>query len=99
RDLIVTGVQTCALPIFGRRTEFWRRTGWAGSLRSAFASLRSFVSNPSVKDATSERRRSRASWLPPRHLDRRVRLIALLSARDREIGRASCRERVWRGGG
>ncbi len=38
-----------------------------GSLRSAFASLRSFVSNPSVKDATSERRSSRvvSSAAPP----------------------------------
>src|SRR5438270_13728137 len=70
RDLTVTGVQTCALPIYRRRSQPAR---------------------------LPERLRSRARALAPERAsvcvaDRRPRP---LQARQRQIGRASCRERVY----
>src|SRR5207253_5244958 len=93
RDGHVTGVQTCALPIFGR-------SAWTIAARSAI-SLRTCTgampSSPEVANAAS----TIAAGLPARVAARRSARAARRTRRS-EIGRASCRERVGmagRGGG
>src|SRR5690349_23026063 len=80
RDLYVTGVQTCALPI-SRPTTCWA---------TAFTV-------PSPPAATTTRSVAMAaSTAEPRSTPGSIRTT---SASGREIGRASCRERVEISGG
>src|SRR5207248_6853226 len=77
RDRTVTGVQTCALPIFIRAatpdTQGWRTaTIWIENVQHAAGMLLGFDSDIEVLSPAALRRE-----LP-----------------TREIGRASCRERV-----
>src|SRR5438876_7498220 len=73
RDGRVTGVQTCALPIY--RNFFFSQNSMKALTVSACVNITIFSGSCSsmVSRATT--------------------------ARAREIGRASCREREWRGGG
>src|SRR5438874_13252263 len=71
RYLYVTGVQTCALPIWPSRCGLaWRTGGAARARRFAQTLSRAIVGRP----ATARRNRPRLGG---------------------QIGRASCRERVW----
>src|SRR3712207_8529929 len=79
RDIGVTGVQTCALPIFfGSKQHFVaqpRSTPWSGLATLSFRS---------VEELT------RSSWRPtPRDTSRTAHCSS-----QTQIGRASCRERV-----
>src|SRR5437867_13072115 len=71
RDRTVTGVQTCALPIYRSASGRDPRAGWRGGARGA------------------PRRRTGHSPVSPA-LGRPV-----VDRGGPEIGRASCRERVW----
>src|SRR2546430_11326236 len=79
RDLTVTGVQTCALPISlpGRDSPSQRVRQGKGQWRCAGRS-----------DATDARRQGGSERY------RRAVLRGQEGGRDAEIGRASCRERV-----
>src|SRR3989440_7765416 len=77
RDLIVTGVQTCALPIFERGQR----------ARDAAAPARKVLVE--VRDATEVRMAQHARRAPGRRSAPVVHGDGL-----RQIGRASCRERV-----
>src|SRR5205085_3412467 len=85
RDLTVTGVQTCALPILGRRRA--ARIAQRKQIRAISAGAgfsRPFLLKPApAPRKTPGRRRaaSMAGWM------------AETSARSVQIGRASCRER------
>src|SRR5207249_12209777 len=85
RDRNVTGVQTCALPIF------WLPT-WS-SVRSSGTSRWLTCSEP-----TGCRTRSVSAGSSWRRETRRPALLGG-TAFQLEIGRASCRERVWGWGG
>src|SRR5207247_7807538 len=99
RDPLVTGVQTCALPIFpssgGSGGHFGApdvahavtedRDGCAGAVPSVWGSG-GHVGAPDVAHAVTEDRDGCAGAVPS-------------SGGSGEIGRASCRERGWRGGG
>src|SRR5262249_57135138 len=92
RDWSVTGVQTCALPIFPILIKNSR------SPASFFSAPHSLKTNP----ARAARRRARPRRFPHRHLVRvtRTRYLVLLvrptiaNKTLAKIGRASCRERV-----
>src|SRR5258708_21617868 len=78
RDDLVTGVQTCALPISPGRRDLAR----PGKIRRGGKDLQCLV---------------RAREAPVHHqagLNRYPPVMAGLVTRSREIGRASCRERV-----
>src|SRR5206468_4459036 len=95
RDLIVTGVQTCALPIYGTQnsgteSEAWAGGGWlsyqSGWLLDAFAIGATMYGSaplyaPADKDGTLLLGPGQKAYY----------------ALGEEIGRASCRERVWGG--
>src|SRR5205085_10818548 len=85
RDLTVTGVQTCALPI------------WTGSARSRSPADRGGVGR--WRDAHARRSGATAPAFGRgrRPADRDSAIFG--RAARQEIGRASCRERVLRGGG
>src|SRR5206468_9243392 len=82
RDLIVTGVQTCALPISsgGIFNSPPRRTAWTSRLSSGLPGTTTGPSSPPAWTASAESSRS-----PPR---------CFFGPWQPEIGRASCRERV-----
>src|SRR5690606_40696460 len=85
RDFHVTGVQTCALPIWLLAESAWAR---ASSLEMT-PSL--YIRNRACSKV----------WEPGERLFSIASLMPLMlpssisSAMWREIGRASCRERVW----
>src|SRR5690606_41091638 len=86
RDFHVTGVQTCALPIFRSVTlrmrdlmEEWKAVGFAGREHDD-ALWRRFQA---ARDTFGERRKV---WFEEN------------ADRKQEIGRASCRERGWNSG-
>src|SRR3989440_980308 len=79
RDLIVTGVQTCALPISIKNLRVEQSSGnssWDTSGLRAIQSSSPFPPLPS-------------DWKPPD-----VSVLWDFPDRDNQIGRASCRERV-----
>src|SRR2546429_3465941 len=78
RDVAVTGVQTCALPISLRARARRRSRGGDGR-----AALRRSAA------AAARREPERGAGRPPRPRPRRV-----AGGRGGQIGRASCRERV-----
>src|SRR5690606_40207719 len=97
RDFHVTGVQTCALPIFRierRRIEVERLPDrWAGA-----AAQHAQRVQPAGREITA------AVWHEPENgagLAWRARVLQAARLRDavQEIGRASCRERVYRSRG
>src|SRR5256886_13440282 len=78
RDLTVTGVQTCALPILGR----WRSA--TGSSTRLATVKRRIVTSAALSPSITDRRETTACT-PQISAQRRPRP---------KIGRASCRERV-----
>src|SRR5206468_5638804 len=91
RDLIVTGVQTCALPILrhlvGRSIAGDNPPGWMVRVTRV---VRRVVVRPPHADSRTLGKRNRprvsVSLLPTE-----IPVIDL----DQQIGRASCRERGW----
>src|SRR5207245_3229114 len=86
RDATVTGVQTCALPILGPLLRRFHQAGHPAG--SAHRSARNAVLyRKHVPVRVHERNLHRAPWLLEPNQE------------DRQIGRASCRERVkiWEG--
>src|SRR5206468_6402048 len=61
RDLIVTGVQTCALPIFATRAKRSARATWSGSIGNVVP-----ASAPEPSGMTSARRRQSEKRSPSR---------------------------------
>src|SRR5207245_7755968 len=93
RDATVTGVQTCALPIFPARVA---------PVHLEQTTPPASGSNPARPGGTSEPHRAHAPSSGANPADSSAssssaRSRALLAAP--EIGRASCRERVWGAGG
>src|SRR5690606_41094305 len=91
RDFHVTGVQTCALPISGRRGSYTpRRSGI--SLFHVRRMIRGIP--PCMRDVT-DRESLRAPPRAPLHrnLPFPQDLVVFSNAPQEEIGRASCRER------
>src|SRR5205823_9141535 len=86
RDKLVTGVQTCALPIYGCSCR--------GSVRGATASRRRRRSGswPARSSPPTARTRSRPSLSEPTSRTSSARASG-------QIGRASCREREERAAG
>src|SRR5207245_7159353 len=94
RDATVTGVQTCALPIWDVRADL-------GAVRQAHAGD---LPQSRVRLLRGHRGDARADTAPLRGSRQRRRLrlgaLRLTPLADqlidgRQIGRASCRERVW----
>src|SRR5206468_7540001 len=94
RDLIVTGVQTCALPIFGEPV----------ALSEIYRVLQEVPGVDSVDIDEFQFKDQTAAFLIDRGAtaDPIQRTLRIFSARPNpappppaEIGRASCRERVW----
>src|SRR5207253_3568702 len=90
RDGHVTGVQTCALPIFPR--EYSGRRIWSDGVRKTLeAKLPDLLANIEGRAAEAEERRLE------REREERERERAWEQALElarEQIGRASCRERV-----
>src|SRR5690606_40054387 len=87
RDFHVTGVQTCALPIFGTRAES--------------ADQRSHMPSHSLARRSSWPRSASSKSVPyRRHRDRVGGFCMVRVRQGGKIGRASCRERVeiWEDG-
>src|SRR5206468_6879555 len=84
RVLIVTGVQTCALPISARRRGAVVSDEELARTRHVVTVVRAGDRQPRAQLARTGERAARA------RLDDSVR-----ESDDRQIGRASCRERVW----
>src|SRR5688500_20301423 len=80
RDYKVTGVQTCALPIFHDTVQNRRRNRRLATLKEA---LTERFGRPKPMAAAARG-----------FLKRRDRLVHQPHLAEREIGRASCRERV-----
>src|SRR5205823_11838770 len=85
RDKLVTGVQTCALPIFEKR----RACGDADGVEQRFCDARRDAAHDGVVCVGAD------GLAPARDLEllERVAHSSSSAARTREIGRASCRER------
>src|SRR5947208_4387739 len=81
RDDLVTGVQTCALPISSSRT---RRPTSAG---------RSLIARPAERSRPAISPRTPLTTAVPSTMRRRPQWRSAVARA--EIGRASCRERVW----
>src|SRR5205823_8384227 len=89
RDKLVTGVQTCALPIFGRPTrQAFLAARPAPPRLQAQAGVPAALPCP-FRDATLRSIRARCS---PRQGE--ARGLCAPAPRRSQIGRASCRERV-----
>src|SRR5206468_8970810 len=88
RDLIVTGVQTCALPIWSRPTD--------GRCRLAPISPRPSRPQPEVNAVLPADMNHGLPPAPPPL--RRAEPIRSSSLPTTKIGRASCRERVYNTG-
>src|SRR5207244_4966535 len=98
RDDLVTGVQTCALPISGRtrgaaREARSRRT--VGGRRDRAQRL----SPPAARAGAARCGRAAAARWALAAVERRAAPPHAAGGIDQEIGRASCRERVERAGG
>src|SRR5206468_9518972 len=96
RDLIVTGVQTCALPIFETTTSSSHAASQSGSQDGLWKLSKPRVAGFSVKviewQPFAATRRTSAAARSMSH--RGVMAIGM-----KQIGRASCRERGWVAGG
>src|SRR5690349_14879086 len=88
RDLYVTGVQTCALPIFARGDADAAQAVRLGQLDEVRVLERRGDVAPAVEELLPLAHHAEVAVVDDGH----VELDALLG--DREIGRASCRERV-----
>src|SRR5205085_4093744 len=94
RDLTVTGVQTCALPICGRRfDELARDQGGRGEHQADAQAQRR-----GGDEAGPRRAQLHARCAPPASMGSVIAKVVptptWLSTRMLQIGRASCRERV-----
>src|SRR5206468_5991239 len=98
RDLIVTGVQTCALPIFGATQPVA-----AGDERADAAELRQVRVRQGVLEDHGVRASRRGGGRVAEDFDvphaNRGEVFQSGLHLGRQIGRASCRERWWGGGG
>src|SRR5206468_7242552 len=91
RDLIVTGVQTCALPIYILDPVRGYRGRWRRRLDPGFARGRPERRSPKREFSGLFADRWRQDFAA-----RRARLRRCREGDDaRQIGRASCRERGW----
>src|SRR5207247_8334321 len=93
RDPLVTGVQTCALPISALGLVPLSRSGKTSPTRRC---AREAVPPPGARSVTIRRHpagREQASLPRARRLERPRPSLGPL-----EIGRASCRERGWKSG-
>src|SRR5699024_11461685 len=90
RDRNVTGVQTCALPILVKCERDLCRPD-AGNVK--------LHNHPSSKEMARGLRAIESLFDFPAVQDQEVQRIELALAGSDKIGRASCRERVWRSGG
>src|SRR2546430_12460395 len=79
RDLTVTGVQTCALPIFGAGSNGYLRRPWWAMLAATAVLLVLLGGSAAPAEAATAASQVLATGLPDHSL---------------KIGRASCRERV-----
>src|SRR3546814_1901598 len=84
RCALVTGVQTCALPIFGKLTRL--SSASVSSVTSGSARPAQFLDIRQAVAALEDKRSEVAADM--------ARATAILSRWTGEIGRASCRERV-----
>src|SRR5206468_9102805 len=91
RDLIVTGVQTCALPIY---LSVLHQSLTRGSKRRCLELRRQRARVPELQ-VDSVGTGSRRVLTPVDGGQRARRLSVARAARAEEIGRASCRERGW----
>src|SRR5207247_3050498 len=91
RGPLVTGVQTCALPIFA--AVFFLRRVWSGAASSAVEVSAALVS--SVLFIVGYPFCGRSA-LTIHHSSRSGKRVQDPENVQAEIGRASCRERVWR---
>src|SRR5207244_7525322 len=97
RDDLVTGVQTCALPIFWPRSSFTRsmthplaeRQNGRFHARTACPRERARVKGK----GRNGRGQGASEWIPPCGKAKEKQLPP-----GREIGRASCREGGWKEG-
>src|SRR5206468_9699969 len=94
RDLIVTGVQTCALPILARSTLSTIYTNMGDFARGEAELELLFAREPD--DATVNNDLGYLYADQGKNLDRAETMIrkAIGKEPDNKIGRASCRERV-----
>src|SRR5206468_6736391 len=92
RDLIVTGVQTCALPIFRARHHCALDRGKLLLHRGHHASVRRalLAQLGELAAARRDERGQRLALAAP-ELDLALALLDVAA----QIGRASCRESVW----
>src|SRR3546814_7125457 len=92
RCALVTGVQTCALPIFQNQRKLYLLLGVTGGLilliALAFAVIRYRLAVSRRKLAEEETQR----------LEQEKQLVAVQATLDGQIGRRPCRERVSRSG-
>src|SRR5206468_12861203 len=83
RDLIVTGVQTCALPILTREDILQVKTGLLGFGKHyyiPFSAIQDVTSGCVFVDRSEERRvgkECRSRWAPD-HLKKKTRIVRLL---------------------
>src|SRR5206468_6598173 len=95
RDLIVTGVQTCALPIWVT-LEYVLLQGINDQPSDALRLVTLAGPLPLKVNLIPYNEAAVARYAPPSLSTARAFRDLLL---EKEIGRASCRERVWRWGG
>src|SRR5699024_12190294 len=84
RDRNVTGVQTCALPISGKVFKSPKE------FRKSVEANKTTAQPPASKELDIKK----ADQSQPRPVPRRVKKPTV-HVLDKQIGRASCRERVW----
>src|SRR5690606_41162537 len=95
RDFHVTGVQTCALPISARNIPWGKAVADDGTYRPLDELNGLYRDGASLKDGDDViaycriGERSAHTWFALTHL------LGFKNVRNYEIGRASCRERVW----
>src|SRR5206468_5364002 len=91
RDLIVTGVQTCALPISpGRRRRRASPAIPGGASPLVFPVAGFPLGHPGDRGLEAA-----PAGLLPLRLSHPVDVVLLLRVAERQIGRASCRGRGW----
>src|SRR3546814_15129470 len=108
RCALVTGVQTCALPIWARRGDSLARPSSQSSVAVSADGENWILLNasPDLRQQIFERRQLhprdgvrhspiRAVVLTNGDVDHVAGLLTLRESHPLEIGRASCRERVW----
>src|SRR5206468_7441302 len=95
-DLIVTGVQTCALPIFSARATISRSVARDAGVAPERPTEREIVARALIEPRVEQ---DAIRLLATRQVEHLLALGGgndpVPTLRQHEIGRASCRERVW----